>query len=161
MLGLTLAAERPNWRVTLADISSDALTLARENADALGVPAVSFIKSDLFSALGDTCYHGIVANLPYVPETDRPSLSAEVLHDPDTALFAGADGLDLIRNFIPNVFHHLHPGGWLVLEIGHDQASQVAGFLRNSGFDQIEVQADLSGIPRFPYCIRPTSDSKS
>jgi len=161
VLGLTLAAERPNWRVTLADISSDALTLARENADALGVPAVSFIKSDLFSALGDTCYHGIVANLPYVPETDRPSLSAEVLHDPDTALFAGADGLDLIRNFIPNVFHHLHPGGWLVLEIGHDQASQVAGFLRNSGFDQIEVQADLSGIPRFPYCIRPTSDSKS
>jgi len=155
VLGLTLAAERPDWQVTLADISLEALSLARENAESLGLPSASFIVSDLFSALGDTCYHGIVANLPYVPDSERATLAREVLHDPDSALFAGDDGLDVIRRFIPDAFHHLHPGGWLVLEIGHDQASQVAGFLRSSGFDQIEVKADLSGVPRFPCCIRP------
>jgi release factor glutamine methyltransferase len=155
VLGLTLAAERPDWQITLADISRDALSLARENADALGLPDVSFVESDLFSQLQGSLYHGIVANLPYVPETERPTLSREVLHDPDTALFAGEDGLELIRRFIPDAFRHLHSGAWLVLEIGHDQASQVAGFLRSSGFDQVDVKADLSGVPRFPCCIRP------
>jgi release factor glutamine methyltransferase len=155
VLGLTLAAERPDWRVTLADISDDALALARENAALLGVANASLHQSDLFSALGNTRYHGIVANLPYVPETERPTLAREVLHDPDSALFAGADGLEVIRRFIPEAFHHLHPGGWLVLEIGHDQASQVAGFLRASGFGDMEVKADLSGTARFPCAIRP------
>jgi release factor glutamine methyltransferase len=78
-----------------------------------------------------------------------------VLHDPALALFSGADGLDLIRRFIPQAFQHLNPGAWLVLEIGHDQASQVAGFLQASGFAEIEVKPDLSGIARFPAARRP------
>jgi release factor glutamine methyltransferase len=82
-------------------------------------------------------------------------MTREVLHDPALALFSGADGLDLIRRFIPAAFQHLKPGGWLVLEIGHDQASQVAGFLQASSFTAIEVKADLSGIARFPFAKRP------
>ena len=71
------------------------------------------------------------------------------------ALFSGADGLDLIRRFIPEAFSRLKPGGWLVLEIGHDQASQVAGFLQDHAFTAIEVNTDLSGVARFPFAKRP------
>lgn len=156
VLGLTLAAERPEWNVILADVSPNALALARENAARLEISNASFLESDLFSAI-DGVFDGIVANLPYVPESDRATMAREVLHDPALALFSGADGLDLIRRFVPEAFQHLKPGGWLAMEIGHDQASQVAGFLQASGFADIEVKTDLSGIARFPFARRPSS----
>ena len=154
VLGLTLAGERPGWRVTLADASPDAMALARENAAQLAISNVEFILSDLFSGLAET-YDGIVANLPYVPERDRSSLSREVMHDPALALFGGEDGLDVIRRFAPDAFHHLAPGGWIALEIGHDQASLVAEILQTAGFTDIETKTDLSGVPRFPRARRP------
>lgn len=154
VLGLTLAAERPAWHVTLADVSPDALALTRENAAQLGISNITTIETDLFDRLDGT-FDGIVANLPYVPESERASMSREVLHDPALALFSGSDGLDLIRRFIPQAFDYLNPGGWLALEIGHDQASQVTGFLQASSFTSIEVKTDLSGVARFPSARRP------
>lgn len=154
VLGLSLAAARPDWRLTLADVSPDALALARENAAQLGLEGIAWAESDLFSAVAGT-FDGIVANLPYVPERERASLGREVLHDPALALFGGADGLDLIRRFVPEAFEHLAPGGWVALEIGHDQASQVAGFLESSGFHVVDVKRDLSGVARFPFARRP------
>lgn len=154
VLGLTLAAAKPGWDVTLADVSADALSLARENAAKLEVSNAAFVESDLFSAVTGE-FDGIVANLPYVPEGERATMTREVLHDPALALFSGADGLDLIRRFVPEAFQKLRPGGWVVLEIGHDQASQVAGFLQASGFADIDVKKDLSGIARFPVACRP------
>ena len=154
VLGLSLAAARPGWNVTLADVSPDALSLARENAATLGIPNANLLQSDLFTAI-DARFDGIVANLPYVPEAERATISREVMHDPALALFSGPDGLDLIRRFIPEAFHRLKPGGWLVLEIGHDQASQVAEILQTSAFTAIEVKTDLSGIARFPFAKRP------
>ncbi|MEX1049299.1 MAG: peptide chain release factor N(5)-glutamine methyltransferase [Akkermansiaceae bacterium] len=154
VLGLTLAAERPGWALTLADVSPDALALARENAAALEIPNAAFLESDLFAAVAGP-FDGIVANLPYVPEADRASLAREVLHDPALALFSGPDGLDLIRRFIPEAFRHLKPGGWLFMEIGQDQASLVGEILQTSGFTAIEVKADLSGVVRFPFARRP------
>jgi release factor glutamine methyltransferase len=153
VLGLTLAAARTAWDLTLADVSPDALSLARENAAKLEVTNANFVESDLFSAI-DGDFDGIVANLPYVPDSERSTMSKEVLHDPALALFSGADGLDLIRRFIPEAFQRLRPGGWLVMEIGHDQASQVAGFLQASSFTDIEVKTDLSGVARFPFARR-------
>jgi release factor glutamine methyltransferase len=154
VLGLTLAAARPGWELILADVSPDSLSLARENEAKLEVSNAAFLESDLFSAIAGE-FDGIVANLPYVPESDRATMAREVLHDPALALFSGADGLDLIRKFIPEAFQRLKPGGWLVLEIGHDQASQVAGFLQASSFTAIEVKTDLSGVARFPFARRP------
>lgn len=154
VLGLTLAAERPGWALTLADVSPAALALARENAAALEIPNATFLESDLFAAVPGP-FDGIAANLPYVPEADRASLTREVMHDPALALFSGPDGLDLIRRFIPEAFPRLKPGGWLVLEIGIDQASQVREILQASGFTAIDVQSDLSGVPRFPFARRP------
>lgn len=154
VLGLTLAAERPSWQVTLADVSEDALALTKENATALGIGNARLLHSDLFSAIEGE-FDGIVANLPYVPEGERASLSREVMHDPALALFGGPDGLEVIGRFVPEAFSHLKPGGWLVLEIGHDQASQVEEILRNSGLADIEVKTDLSGVARFPFARRP------
>lgn len=154
VLGLTLAAERPDWQVTLADLSPDALALARDNAEALGVSNITFAQSDLFAGLTGS-FDGIVANLPYVPETERPSLTREVLHDPALALFGGPDGLDVIRRFIPAAFDRLRPGGWLALEIGHQQAAPVASMLEHAGFLSVEVKPDLSNIPRFPLAFKP------
>ena len=154
VLGLTLAAERPSWQVTLADVSEDALALTKENAEALEIGNARLLHSDLFSAVEGE-FDGIVANLPYVPEIERASLSREVMHDPALALFGGPDGLKVIRRFVPEAFQHLKPGGWMVLEIGHDQASQVGEILRSSGFADIEVKTDLSGVARFPFARRP------
>ena len=154
VLGLTLASERPGWHITLADISPEALALAQENAAAQEIANITFLQSDLFTAV-DSSFDGIVANLPYVPETERATISREVQHDPALALFSGTDGLDLIRRFIPEAFQRLRPGGWLALEIGHDQASQVAEILNASGFADVEVKTDLSGIARFPFARRP------
>ncbi len=154
VLGLSLAAARPGWHVTLADVSPDALALTRENAAALEITNADFFQSDLFSAI-EGRYDGIVSNPPYIPESDRATLTREVMHDPALALFSGADGLDLIRRLIPEAFHRLNPGGWLVLEIGHDQASQVTEILKASGFTDIEVKTDLSGIARFPFARKP------
>ena len=154
VLGLTLAAERPGWSVTLADVSPDALALARENAEKIGVSNVEWAEGDLFTAL-DGGFDGIVANLPYVPESECPTLSREVLHDPSLALFGGPDGLDVIRRFVPDAFARMRPGAWLALEIGHDQASQVAALLESSGFADVNVVTDLSGVDRFPTARRP------
>jgi release factor glutamine methyltransferase len=159
VLGLTLASERPGWQITLADISPEALALARENAVALEIRNADFLESDLFAGL-EAEYDGIVANLPYVPDSERALISREVQHDPALALFSGADGLDLLRRFIPAALPRLRPGGWLVLEIGHDQASQVAEILKTTGFSDIEVKTDLSGIDRFPFARRPLETAK-
>ena len=154
VLGLTLAAERPDWQLTLADVSPAALTLARENAELLEIHTVDWLQSDLFTSV-EGQFDGIAANLPYVPDSERATMAREVLHDPSLALFSGADGLDLIRRFIPESYQRLNPGAWLVMEIGHDQASQVAGILQACGFTDIDVKTDLSGVARFPFAKRP------
>lgn len=150
VLGLTLAADLAGSQVTLADLSPDALDLARENAALLEIPNATFIESDLFSTLAGQSFDLIVANLPYVPETDRPTLSKEVSHDPALALFSGPDGLDLIRRFIPQAKDHLSPGGWIALEIGIHQSEEVESLLRAASLTDVLTLKDLSGIPRFP-----------
>lgn len=155
VLGLTLSSEFGGRcaGLTLADISSDALSLAKENADLLGITRCQFTKTDLFSELKDEKFHLIVANLPYIAETDRDKLSAEVLRDPDTALFGGEDGLDILRDFIQQAPSHLHPRGMIALEIGYDQTAAVETLLKEHGFCDITSHKDLNQIPRFPIAF--------
>ena len=150
VLGLTLAADLPGSQVTLADLSADALALARENAGLLEIRNATFVESDLFAALPGQAFDLIVANLPYVPETDRAGLSREVAHDPALALFGGPDGLAVIRRFVPQAARHLAPGGWLALEIGIDQSAEVESLLRAASLTGVLTLKDLCGISRFP-----------
>jgi release factor glutamine methyltransferase len=149
VLGLTIAAERPDCHVTLADLSEDALSLTRENAKKLGISNISLIRSDLFSSIHGS-FDLIAANLPYVPQGEAAEMARELHHEPALALFSGADGLDLLRRFVPESFGFLKSRGLLALEIGHDQASQLRDSLESSGFREIEIRTDLSGIARFP-----------
>ena len=137
----------------LSDISPDALELAKENADKHGLQ-VTCHESDLLEKIEGT-YDLILANLPYVAEVDRESLSPEVSHDPETALFAGPDGLDILRRFVPEAQKHLNSRAWLVLELGSMQGPEVTSMARNSGFDSIRLEEDLSGNPRFVFAQAP------
>ncbi|MBK1790362.1 peptide chain release factor N(5)-glutamine methyltransferase [Persicirhabdus sediminis] len=152
VLGLTLAAELAEkcHQLTCADISPDALALAGENAAELELDGVEFIHTDLFDQLAGRRFHLIAANLPYVEETDRPSLTPEVMHDPELALFSGADGLDLLRRFCKEARNYLHPGGIVALEIGHRQGPALESLLLAEGFTNVRVHKDMSGIARFP-----------
>ncbi len=154
VLGLTLAAEIAGCHVRLADFSSDALSLSRENAASLKIENVSFTESDLFQKITGT-FDLIVANLPYVPIDESRSCARELTHDPALALYSGDDGLDLLHRFVPASFEFLKPGGVLALEIGHDQASQLRLSLESSGFTEIEIYSDLSGVARFPFAKHP------
>ena len=154
VLGLTLAAERPDSYVALADISEDALSLTKENAEKLGIQNITLVHSDLFSSISGR-FDLIAANLPYVPDGEAAEMARELRHDPALALFSGADGLDLLRRFVPESFGFLKSSGLLALEIGHDQASHVRLGLESSDFREIEIRADLSGIARFPFARHP------
>ncbi|MGJ8677142.1 MAG: peptide chain release factor N(5)-glutamine methyltransferase [Akkermansiaceae bacterium] len=157
VIGISLAGELGGrcQELFLADISADALQLARENAELLGTPRVHFCKTSLFSELAAEKFHLIVANLPYIAETDRDTLSAEVLRDPDSALFGGEDGLDIVREFIQQAPSYLHPGGTIALEIGYDQAEAVELMLNKEGFTDVHTHKDLNQIARFPIAIMP------
>jgi release factor glutamine methyltransferase len=150
VIGLSLAAERPESRVTLVDVSPEALDLTKQNAAKISVNNVSIQLSDLFDQV-EGKYDWIVANLPYVPEAEAAEMARELSHDPALALFSGKDGMDLLRKFIPTAIKFLKPGGCMALEIGYDQASQVRLCLEESGFTEIEIRKDLSGIARFPF----------
>ncbi len=152
-IGLSLAKAWPAAEVTLADISEDALELARLNAGRLDLRP-KFFRSDLFEKVAGE-FDLIVANLPYVPLSEKNSLSREVLRDPATALFGGTDGLDIVRRFVESCPPHLTPEGLIALELGHNQAAEVGKCLRDLGFRGIESARDLAGVERFIFARRP------
>ena len=132
--------------MTLTDVSPDALSLARENAHALGAD-VRMLPGDLFAPVKNEVFDLIVSNPPYIPETLRGRLQAEVEKEPALALFAGADGLDFYRRIAQEAPAHLSPGGKLLLEIGDGQGDAVTALL-SPGFQSIALIRDLNGLPR-------------
>jgi release factor glutamine methyltransferase len=147
-LAVTLALERPSSSVTATDVSADALAVARTNAARLNARVDFRIGPLLADAVGP--FDLIVSNPPYVAERDRASLPPEVRDfEPAVALFAGEDGLDVIRRLVPAAAAHLSPRGRLLMEIGHDQAAEVAALIkRTPGLSLVRWRRDLQGIPR-------------
>jgi release factor glutamine methyltransferase len=151
VIALTLAAEWPEAAVDAVDISPEALALAAENAERLGLGGrVRFIHSDLFSAISGP-YGLIVANLPYIPAGEIATLSREVRRDPVSALDGGPDGAGIIRDFLDQARGHLAPGGAVALEIGAGQSEMLVEHLRLLGYNQIRATADYAGINRFLF----------
>ena len=150
VIGLTLSKDLGSdcEQLTLADLSTEALSLCEQNRKALEVKA-TLIESNLFSSITGT-FDLIVANLPYIANGERAKLEPEVLHDPRMALFSGSDGLDLLRLFCAECTAYLNTGGLVALEVGYDQGEIVAGFLREAGLSKVMIGNDLNGIPRFP-----------
>lgn len=163
IIGITLALElaKQQPEIVMADISEAALSLTLENATALGAKVKTY-RSDLFTAW-DTPAEGavqppdlfnlVLANLPYVPEGE--AVSAEVQHDPATALYGGADGLDIVRRFVKDALPHLADRALVMLEVGHDQGEATRALMEELGYTQTRVLTDMSGKPRFPMGFAP------
>ena len=145
-VALAVKDERPDLEVHGSDLSAAALELARENAERLRL-AVSWHRADLLSGIPDD-FDAVLANPPYVAESERASLAPEILrHEPAGALFAGPDGLAVIGPLISQL-------AWrgrvrlAALEIGAGQGRAASELGRDAGFDGVSLLPDLAGIER-------------
>jgi len=150
-IALAIADELPGCAVTATDTSVGALEVARSNAERLGlIDRIDFVGG----TLPDGEFDLVLANLPYVAESDWPSLQPEVTQwEPREALLAGPDGLGAYRAFIPGCAGHLHryaeqKAGALAVEVGEGQTQAVAALMEGAGFGAIEARRDLAGIER-------------
>lgn len=146
-IGISIQSFCPDVTVTGADISQEALQVAQKNAVQNQMP-VQFIHSDLFAEISDT-YDMIVSNPPYIPSEVIETLMPEVRdHEPMGALDGKSDGLYFYEKITRQSVEHLKEGGYLLYEIGHDQADAVSGFMKENGFYDIKVIRDLAGLDR-------------
>lgn len=151
-IALALRSRQPGWHITATDASADALAVARMNAQRLGLP-LRFAAGRWLEAVAGEVFDLLVSNPPYIAEGD-PHLPA-LTHEPTSALTAGADGLDDIRTLAEQAFGALAPGGWLLLEHGHDQAAAVQALLARAGFERVDSRKDIAGIDRCTGGRRP------
>ena len=145
-LAITLALERPTWRVIATELSGRALNMARHNAARLGA-SVRFVRCDLATAIGLSC-DLITANLPYVPAHAMAHLPLEVQHEPRLALDGGDDGLALVRRLIRDLPCLLLPGGWAIFELGEGHASIVGRLAERTGLTVVRTIRDPGGCDR-------------
>jgi release factor glutamine methyltransferase len=159
-IAISLAAERPQATVFATDLSPDACTLARENAQALGVAErVTVLHGDLYAPLPpDTRFDVVVSNPPYIASREIPTLSAEVRREPHMALDGGPDGLVLIRKVIEGARRVLKPGGLLAMEIGETQGAALKALLQAAGFDDARVEKDLERRDRLAFGTQPVAN---
>jgi release factor glutamine methyltransferase len=151
VISLSLAAEFPEARILAVDVSDDALALAQENAARLNLgDRVQVLKSRLLENV-EGAFDLIVANLPYISTQDRHTLSREVLHDPEIALFAGTRGDELVRELIADAPSRLRPGGMLALEIGLGQSEALLSALAEKNYRDICSKNDYNGVTRFLF----------
>jgi release factor glutamine methyltransferase len=145
-VALALKDERPDLRVTGSDASGRALEVARANGGRLGLK-VAWMHADLLDGMPDE-YDALLCNPPYVADSERATLAPEILrHEPPEALFAGADGLDVIRALLAQLA--VRPRVRLAaLEVGVGQADAVGDLMRGAGFPTVRTEPDLAGIER-------------
>ncbi|HKZ28019.1 MAG TPA: peptide chain release factor N(5)-glutamine methyltransferase [Acidimicrobiia bacterium] len=148
-LALAFQHQFPQARVVATDLSSDALALAEENADALGL-GVTFLKGDLFEALPVELYERVdllVTNPPYVAESEFDRLPVDVRdHDPRQALVAGPRGDEMLVRIADEAYWWMGTGGWLFCEIGETQSERALDLF--GSYLDVEVRPDLTGRPR-------------
>lgn len=147
-IGISLKANRPDWKVTLSDISADALKIARENVELLEQD-VKIVKSDLFEHISDK-YDLIVSNPPYISFDEKKLMDKSVLeHEPQQALFAQDEGLWFYREIASQAEHYLNPHGSIFLEIGFHQGQKVKQIFKEKfPYDEVLLCQDIDGRDR-------------
>ena len=148
-IAIAMAVELPRAQVVATDISEDALAVAKANANRHGVSdRVQFVATSYLVGV-DGPFDLITANPPYVKDGDKRALSRDVRHEPDVALFGGAEGLRDIAGVLEAACTALAPGGWLMMEFGYGQEPEVEVLVGRQAALRIErMQPDLQGIPR-------------
>ena len=148
VLAITFALEQPELEVVAVDISNDALELAQENAERLGVSdRIVFHRSDLLDQI-DGSFDWIVANLPYIPTADIPGLQREVQFDPALALDGGEDGLAIVKRLLESIAGKIALNGVVALELGQGQAKTVSNFLARQNYRDVSIMKDYQGVER-------------
>ncbi len=146
-LAVTLARELPGAVVWASEISDQALAVAKQNAARLGA-AVRFFRGDLLGAVRGGALDLVASNPPYIAEEEAGDLAAEVRHyEPAVALLGGPLGVDFYRRLLRDAPSALRPGGWLMLELGHDTRPRIEPWI-GSGWSDCIVEPDLAGIDR-------------
>lgn len=146
IIGVCLKKHLQNVNVLSSDISSNALEIAKKNANLQNVK-IDFIKSDLFENI-DEKFDVIVSNPPYIKTDKINELSKEVKNEPRLALDGGQDGLDFYRRIIKESTNFFRKTGYLALEIGYDQKEAVENLFKNFKYKEIKIFKDLSDIER-------------
>ena len=153
-IAISFGHHRPDWELIATDFSTEALEVAQQNALTHNcADRLTFLQGDLFEPLrelSNSRFDWIASNPPYVSTDDASTLSPDVRkHEPEIALFAGADGLDIIRRIVTDAPQFLNPQGKLILEIGHNQSHAVQDLIRlQPTYKRCEVIKDYSGIER-------------
>ena len=149
-IAVTLACQRPEAQGVATDSSPAALRVARGNAERhLCAERIEFVVGSWYEPVGDRRFDVIVSNPPYVAAHDRHLGQGDLRFEPPEALTDGsADGLASVRAIVAGAPAHLKPGGWLLLEHGHDQAEAVRALLAAAGFEGLVCLPDLAGIAR-------------
>ena len=154
-IAVALARERRRAVILATDESEAALAVARRNAERLGVAGrITFRHADLLEDVNDR-FDLVVSNPPYVRDIDRAGIQPEVRFEPSGALYAGADGLDVMRRLVPQAAERLKPGGTLIFECGFWQADAVSQLISSApGLRMVGLRNDLQGIPRIAIAQR-------
>jgi release factor glutamine methyltransferase len=155
-IAIAICLARPNARCIAADISPDALSLAAENAASHGVlDRISFVGADLAEHFEPDSLDAVVANLPYVATADWEALPKHIRdHEPRAALDGGEDGLDVLREVVPDTWMLLKDSGLLYLEFGEKQTEPITALLMESGFVGVTIEKDLAGMDRIAIARR-------
>ncbi|MCI3908372.1 peptide chain release factor N(5)-glutamine methyltransferase [Pseudomonas viridiflava] len=153
-IGLALANDRQQWKITAVDRVPEAVELAERNRQRLQLANAEVLNSHWFSALEGRQFDLIISNPPYIAETDPHLSMGDVRFEPGSALTSGPDGLDDLRTIISEAPAHLTPGGWLLLEHGYDQGPAVRELLIRHGFERIQTRRDLGEHERITFgCV--------
>lgn len=147
-IALAIAHERPQAQVSAVDVSTEALAVARRNAQRLGIGNVRFVQGSWMTPLSGESFAVIVSNPPYIEAGDAHLGQGDLRFEPAGALASGADGLDAIRQIVASAPAHLQPGGWLLMEHGWDQGPSVRALLTAAGYAVVETARDLEGRDR-------------
>ena len=151
-IAIAVAGERRMCQVTAVDSSADALVVARENVRILALGNVELELGSWTEPVRDRCFNVIISNPPYVRSDDEALLKLQ--HEPQSALAAGADGLDAIRVLAAECAAILTDEGVLLIEHGAEQPAAVAELLEEQGWTDICCHNDLAGLPRVTVARR-------
>ena len=146
-IAVTLKKELPFAEVYAADLSPNALNVAKRNAKENNAE-INFILSDLFSNIHDNNFDVIISNPPYIESEEIENLAIDVKNEPVMALDGGKDGLDFYRKIAKNSYKFLNETGKILFEIGYNQANQVSDILRENNYKNIFVYKDYGGNDR-------------
>ncbi len=147
-IAITIATEKPDWKIFASDFSADALRLAIHNSKTHQTNNILFVQSDWFTNIKPHDFDIIVSNPPYIANNDPHLLAGDVRFEPKSALTSGINGMNDIEHLCSHARNHLTENGCLIVEHGYNQKQQVAKCFVKNGFTQIEQKQDLSGHNR-------------